>query len=119
MESERLRWGVAVRTKISEYVIQMRSVSYGLLFYIIIISNSNQKRTSMEARCVLLISIPVLRMNIIREPCAYMCVSSYSKVGAVEQRYMVNSGMRGTKNNHLRTEVDCTSIVPNTYPIII
>jgi hypothetical protein len=36
-----------------------------------------------------------------------MSVSSYSKVGAIEQRYMVNSGVGGTKNNHLRIEMDC------------
>ena len=47
-----------------------------------------------------------------------MRVSSYSKVDAVEQRYMVNSGVRGTKNKGLRTKVDCTSIVPIIYPII-
>jgi hypothetical protein len=36
-----------------------------------------------------------------------MCVqvSSYSKVGAIEQRYMVNSGVRGTKDKNLRIEV--------------
>jgi hypothetical protein len=34
-----------------------------------------------------------------------MYVSSYSKVGTVEQRYMVNSGVRGTKDRNLRTEV--------------
>jgi hypothetical protein len=35
--------------------------------------------------------------------------SSYSKVGAVEQREMVNSGVRGTmdRNLGLRTEVGC------------
>jgi hypothetical protein len=37
-----------------------------------------------------------------------MCVSSYSKVGAIEQRYMVNSGVRGTKSNHLMIEMDFT-----------
>jgi hypothetical protein len=37
-----------------------------------------------------------------------MCVSSYSKVGAIEQRYTVNSGVGGAKNNHLMIEVDCT-----------
>jgi hypothetical protein len=37
-----------------------------------------------------------------------MCVSSYIKVVAIEQRYMVNSGVRGTKNNHLMIEVDFT-----------
>jgi hypothetical protein len=35
-----------------------------------------------------------------------MRVSSYSKVDAVEQRYMVNSGVRGTKDWNPRTEVD-------------
>jgi hypothetical protein len=35
-----------------------------------------------------------------------MRVSSYSKVGAIEQRYMVNSGVGGTKNNHLVIEMD-------------
>jgi hypothetical protein len=47
-----------------------------------------------------------------------MRVSSYSKVDAVELRYMVNSGARGTKNKGLRTEVGCTSIIPIIYPII-
>jgi hypothetical protein len=32
-----------------------------------------------------------------------MCVSSYSKVGPIEQRYMVNSGVRGTKDRNLRS----------------
>jgi hypothetical protein len=43
----------------------------------------------------------------------YVRVSSYSysKVDAVEQRDMVNSGVRGTKNRNLRTEVNCTSTV--------
>jgi hypothetical protein len=36
----------------------------------------------------------------------------YSKVDAIEQRHMVNSGVRGAKNNHLRTEMG-SSIVPN------
>jgi hypothetical protein len=35
-----------------------------------------------------------------------MGVSSYSEVDAVEQRDMVNSGARGTKERNLRTEVD-------------
>jgi hypothetical protein len=47
-----------------------------------------------------------------------MRVSSYSKVGAVEQRHMGNSGVRGAKNRDLRTEVGCTSIVPIIYPTI-
>jgi hypothetical protein len=56
----------------------------------------------------MLISIPVLRMNA-------ATVSSYldSKVGAVEQKDMVNSGARGTKDRNLRTEVDCK--VPLLY----
>jgi hypothetical protein len=36
-----------------------------------------------------------------REPCAcvvYMRVNSYSRVGAIEQEDMVNSGARGTKD---------------------
>jgi hypothetical protein len=33
-------------------------------------------------------------------------VSSYSKVDAVEQRGVVNSGVRGAKDWNLRTEVD-------------
>jgi hypothetical protein len=71
----------------------------------------------------MLVSTPVLLYVLIREPCAYMCVSSYSKVGAVEQRYVVNSGARGTKDRNLRIEVywyvnySNTSIVPITYPI--
>jgi hypothetical protein len=38
-----------------------------------------------------------------------MSISSYSKVDAVEQKDMVNSGVRGagTKDRNLRTEVDC------------
>jgi hypothetical protein len=47
-----------------------------------------------------------------------MSVSSYSKVDAAEQKDMVNSGVRGTKDRNLRTEVDCKSIVPTTCPII-
>jgi hypothetical protein len=47
-----------------------------------------------------------------------MCVSSYSKVDAVEQRDMVNSGVRGTKDRNLRTEGDYRNIVPIIYPII-
>jgi hypothetical protein len=35
-----------------------------------------------------------------------MCVSSYNEVGAIEQRYMVNSGVRGTKDKNLRSR--CT-----------
>jgi hypothetical protein len=62
----------------------------------------------------------ILRTAGIREPCAYIyvCVSSYSKVDAVEQKDMVNSGMRGTKERNLRTEVGCRSTVPIIYPII-
>ena len=47
-----------------------------------------------------------------------MRVSSYSKVDAVKQRDVVNSGVRGTKDLDLRTEVGCTSIVPVIYPTI-
>ena len=47
-----------------------------------------------------------------------MCVSRYSKAGAIEQRYMVNSGVRGTKDRNLRTEGGCTGIVPIIYPTI-
>jgi hypothetical protein len=39
-----------------------------------------------------------------------MSVNSYSKVDAVEQKDMVNSGVRGTKDRDLRTEVDCKGI---------
>jgi hypothetical protein len=45
-----------------------------------------------------------------------MCVSSYSKVDAAEQKDVVNSGARGTKDRNLRTEVGCKSIVP--IPVI-
>ena len=44
----------------------------------------------------------------------------YSKIGAIEQRHMVNSGVRGTKNNHLMIEMDCVyylsyrNLVPST-----
>ena len=51
----------------------------------------------------MLISIPVLRMN-----AATVSSYLYSKVGAVEQKDMVNSGARGTKDRNLRTEVGCT-----------
>ena len=65
----------------------------------------------------MLISIPVLRMNTGTMCILYnMCVSSYSKADAVEQRYMVNSGVRGTKERNLRTEVDCKSIVAIILP---
>jgi hypothetical protein len=33
----------------------------------------------------------------------YKCVSSYSKADAVEQKYMVNSGVRGTKDRNIRS----------------
>ena len=47
-----------------------------------------------------------------------MRVRSYSTVGVVEQKDMVNSGVRGTKDKNLRTEVDCRSrsIVPAICP---
>ena len=45
-----------------------------------------------------------------------MRVSSYSKVDAVEQRDVVNSGVRGKEDWILRTEAGCTSIVPIIYP---
>jgi hypothetical protein len=40
-----------------------------------------------------------------------MLVSSYpySKVDAVEQREVVNSGVRGAKDRNLLIEVDCAS----------
>jgi hypothetical protein len=47
-----------------------------------------------------------------------MRVRSDSKVDAVEERDMVNSGARGTEDRNFRTEVDCTSIVPIICPII-
>ena len=43
-------------------------------------------------------------------------MSSYSKVDAVEQRYMVNSGVRGTKERNLRIEVYSKSIVTIVLP---
>ena len=36
----------------------------------------------------------------------------YSEVDAVEQKDMVNSGARGKKDRHLRTEVDCKRLEP-------
>jgi hypothetical protein len=44
--------------------------------------------------------IPALRMNA-RTMC--MRVSSYSKVDVVKQRHMVNSGVRGTKQERRPT----------------
>jgi hypothetical protein len=41
-----------------------------------------------------------------------MRVSSYSKADAIEQRDVINSGVRGTKDRNLRTGVGCTFIVP-------
>ena len=59
----------------------------------------------------MLIGIPVLRMNT-GTMCIYCIrVSSYSKVGAVEQKDVVNSEARGRKDRNLRTEVGCRSIV--------
>ena len=46
-----------------------------------------------------------------------MRVNSYSAVGVIEQKGMVNSGVGSTKDKNLRTEVGCRSIVPITYPI--
>jgi hypothetical protein len=37
----------------------------------------------------------------------YICKPSYSTVDGNEQRNMVNSGVRGTKKNHLMIEMDC------------
>jgi hypothetical protein len=37
----------------------------------------------------------------------HTCKHSYSAVGVNEQRNVVNSGVRGTKNNHLMIEMDC------------
>jgi hypothetical protein len=37
----------------------------------------------------------------------HICKHSYSTVDVNEQRNMVNSGVRGTKNNHLMIEMDC------------
>ena len=48
---------------------------------------------------------PVLRMN--AGTMCIMHVSSYSKADAIEQRNVVNSGVRGAKNNHLMIEMDC------------
>ena len=47
-----------------------------------------------------------------------MRVNSYSTVDVIEQKDMVNSGVRGTKDKNLRTEVDCRSAVPIICPII-
>jgi hypothetical protein len=50
----------------------------------------------------------------------HMCKHSYSTVDVNEQRNMVNSGVRGTKNNHLMIEMDCIyylsyrNLVPST-----
>jgi hypothetical protein len=51
-----------------------------------------------------------------REPCAHMRASSYSEVDAVEQRGMVNSGVRSEKDRDLRTEVSFAPIVSIVYP---
>jgi hypothetical protein len=48
-----------------------------------------------------------------REPFACVRASSYSKVDAAEQRDMVNSGVRGTKDRNLRTGVDRALVVPS------
>ena len=45
-----------------------------------------------------------------------MYVSSYSKADAIEQRNMVNSGVRGAKEMNLRTEVCCESAVTIMTP---
>jgi hypothetical protein len=50
--------------------------------------------------------------------CTHVRVSSYSKVDAVEQRDIVNSGVRGTEDWNLRAEVGCASIAPIVYPTI-
>ena len=48
---------------------------------------------------------------------------SYSEVGAVEQNDVVHSGVGGTMDRNLRTEVDCkallraTSLAPTTCPV--
>jgi hypothetical protein len=57
----------------------------------------------------LISSIPVLRMNT-GTMCIYMRVHSYSysTVGVIEQKDMVNSGVGGRKKMDLRTEVSST-----------
>ena len=48
-----------------------------------------------------------------------MRVSSYSKVGAKEQRYMVNSGVRGTKEENLRSRcIGKTTLIRVEYLFI-
>jgi hypothetical protein len=43
-------------------------------------------------------------------------VNSYSIVGVIEQKDVVNSGVGGAKGKGVRTEVGCRSTVPITYP---
>jgi hypothetical protein len=41
-----------------------------------------------------------------QESCAHMRVNSYSAVGVIEQKDVVNSGARGTKDRNPGIEVD-------------
>jgi hypothetical protein len=71
---------------------------YGIIYYVeLYVGNYNN----------MLISIPVLPILyvriLIREPCAYMRGNNYSTVGVNEQKDMVNSGVRGTKDKNLRS----------------
>jgi hypothetical protein len=54
----------------------------------------------------------------------HTCKHSYSAADVNEQRNMVNSGVRGTKNNHLMIEMDCIyylsyrNLAPTVVPVI-
>jgi hypothetical protein len=51
-----------------------------------------------------------------REPCTHVCASSYSKVGAIEQKDDVFSGVRGSKDWNLGIEVDWRSTCWCLFP---
>ena len=55
-----------------------------------------------------------------REPRAHKCVSSYSKVDAVEQKHVVNPGVRGKKDRNPRWLVFCsnTGRIPAICPVM-
>jgi hypothetical protein len=59
--------------------------------------------TIATTRKAVLISIPVLRKNTGTMCILYMRGNNYSTVGVNEQKDMVNSGVRGTKDKNLRS----------------
>ena len=70
-----------------------------LRWSVTVLSLATAKALTIALVCNVLISIPALRMNA-GTTCMYVS-NSYSTVGVIKQRNMVNSGVRGTKGMDL------------------